>query len=72
MRLHQILDSVEIILNNQEKAFVEGHGDMILLSGLDEADSFLAQGLVRKGVYETSRCGNKLKLKQAKREQSDL
>jgi hypothetical protein len=68
MRLHQILDSVEIILNNREKSFVESHGDIIHLDGLDDADSFLAQGLVRKGVYKTSRCGSKIKLKQGKSE----
>jgi hypothetical protein len=68
MRLHQILDSVEIILNNREKSFVESHGDTIHLGGLDEADSFLAQGLVRKGVYQTSNCGDKIKLKQGESE----
>jgi hypothetical protein len=68
MRLHQILDSVEIILNNRERAFVESHQDIIHLNGLDESDSFLVQGLVRKGVYKTSRCGSKIKLKQGKSE----
>lgn len=68
MRLHQILDSVEIILNNREKSFVESHGDIIDLNGLDDADSFLAQGLVRKGVYKTSKRGSKIKLMQGKSE----
>ena len=68
MRIHQILNGVDIILTNQEKSFVESHGDMIYLGGLDDADTFLAQGLVRKGVYETSKCGNKIKRKQGSRE----
>lgn len=63
MRIHQILNGVDIILTNQEKAFVESHGDIINIGSLDDADTFLAQGLVRKGVYQTSKNGDKIKRK---------
>lgn len=63
MRIHQVLNGVDIILTNQEKAFVESHGDMIHINGLDDEDIWTAQNLVRKGVYQTTNKGSKLKIK---------
>lgn len=60
MRIHQIFNSVDIILNNQEKDFVESHHDIIHINALDETSSWTAQNLVRKGVYRTTNDGSKM------------
>lgn len=45
----------EIILTNEEKKFTQKHSDGVSLNGLDDREYWLAQNLVRKGVYEVSK-----------------
>lgn len=55
MKIHHLLSSIDTILTNEEKKFTQRHTDQINLNGLDEHDTWLAQNLVRKGVYEVSK-----------------
>ena len=54
MKIHQILDGISIIITNEEIDFVSRIGDDVFLSSLDNHDQWLAQNLIRKGVYEIS------------------
>lgn len=52
MRIHQLLGQASIIVTNEEKKFINEHGDSISLSSLNDHDMWLAQNLVRKNVYQ--------------------
>jgi hypothetical protein len=54
MKIGQLLSGMHIALTNEEKSFVEKHRDHISLTSLDEHDQWLAQNLVRKGIYSIS------------------
>jgi len=58
MKIYQLLQDLSVPLNNEEHAFVEGHGSKIKLTSLDEHQLWLAQNLVRKGVYEIAKDNN--------------
>jgi hypothetical protein len=51
MRIQHLLDDITIIVNNEEKTFIENHNSTISLSSLSEHESWTAQNLVRKGMY---------------------
>jgi hypothetical protein len=55
MKIAQLLSGVGIILTNEEKKFVSKHRDTIALCNLDEHSLWMAQNLVRKGVYAISK-----------------
>jgi hypothetical protein len=55
MKIRQLLSGMDIVLTNQEQSFVEKHSDKISMTGLDEHNQWLAQNLVRKGVYTISK-----------------
>lgn len=54
MKICQLLDGLLIPLTNEEKQFVEKHQSKVSLVNLDEHDVWLAQNLVRKGIYSIS------------------
>lgn len=54
MKIKQLLSGLNIALSNQETQFVEKYNS-ISLSSLSEKDLWLAQNLVRKGIYEISK-----------------
>jgi len=58
MKIYQLLRDITVPLNNEEHHFVESHGDRIKLTSLDEHQFWLAQNLVRKGLYEISEDNN--------------
>jgi len=58
MKIHQLLSGINTYLTNEENKFVEHHDGNIKLSSLDEHDHWLAQNLVRKGVYAISKDNN--------------
>jgi hypothetical protein len=60
MKIHQLLSGVTVPLNNEEHQFIERHQQTVKLTSLDEHDQWLAQGLVRKGVYHISKDNNVL------------
>lgn len=55
MKIHQLLGGVSIALTNEETAFVNKHSNQVRITSLDEHDQWLAQGLVRKGIYNISK-----------------
>jgi hypothetical protein len=60
MKIYQLLDSVQLSVTNEENKFISKHQNKVRLSALDEHDSWLAQNLVRKGVYKVSKDNNTL------------
>lgn len=59
MKIHQLLSGLDIPVNNEENLFIERH-DRVQISSLDDHDQWLAQSLVRKGVYKISKDSNTL------------
>lgn len=55
MKINQILDSINFIVTNEEKKFIDRFGKKISLVSLSEHDQWLAQNLVRKGIYTISK-----------------
>jgi hypothetical protein len=55
MKIHQLLDSVSIIITNEERSFIDGHQEHIPLSSLDDHEVWVAQNLVRKNVYQLTK-----------------
>jgi hypothetical protein len=60
MKIHQLLSGVSTHVNNEEQNFIEQHKQTIKLASLTERDSWIAQSLVRKGVYTISKDSNTL------------
>lgn len=54
MKIAQLLSGIDIALNNQEKQFVEKYGQ-VKIDSLNEQEQWLAQNLVRKGIYKISK-----------------
>lgn len=54
MKIRQLLSGVTIAVTNEENRFIQQHNTDIKITSLDEYDQWLAQNLVRKGVYEIS------------------
>ena len=63
MKIGQLVDSLTIMLSNEEHEFVKSHPQEILINGLFERDYVLAQQLLRKGIYEISKDSKKLMLR---------
>jgi len=55
MKIGQLLSGMHIVLTNEEIAFVGRHKDSVSITSLDEHDQWLAQNLVRKGIYSISK-----------------
>jgi len=58
MKIYQLLQDMTVPLNNEEHHFVESHGAKVKLTSLDERQLWVAQNLVRKGVYDITRDNN--------------
>lgn len=63
MKICQLISGLSIALSNQEKKFVDTHKDNISLYGLNEHDLWIAQNLLRKGIYTISK-NRKILIKQ--------
>lgn len=55
MKIGQLLSGMHIVLTNEEQSFVRRHKDSVSITSLDEHDLWLAQNLVRKGIYSISK-----------------
>lgn len=55
MKVSQLLAGVPVILTNEERSFIDAHNETVMLSGLKEHDLWVAQNLVRKGIYAISK-----------------
>ena len=60
MKIQQLISGPSIHLTNEETQFVKKHHDQVKITSLDEHDQWLAQALVRKGVYQISKDNNTL------------
>lgn len=60
MKIHQLLSGIATSVNNEEQQFIEHHQHSVKLSSLGERDQWIAQNLVRKGVYAISKDSNTL------------
>ena len=56
----QLLSGIGIALTNEERRFVDKHNNQVSIRSLDEHDQWLAQNLVRKGIYAISKDNNTL------------
>jgi hypothetical protein len=54
MKISQLLSGIHISLTNEEHRFVSKHHNQVSIETLDEHDQWLAQNLVRKGIYSIS------------------
>jgi hypothetical protein len=54
MKIAQLLSGLGVALTNQEHMFVEKYNHVKIYS-LDEHEQWLAQNLVRKGIYAISK-----------------
>lgn len=52
MKISQLISGVGIAITNEEQKFIDKHGDAVKITSLDHHDQWLAQNMVRKGVYE--------------------
>ena len=55
MRYYEIAGLPSIIITNEENAFIQKNGHKVQLSFLDEHQTYIANLLVRKGVYQISK-----------------
>ena len=55
MIIGKLLSGMHIVLTNEELSFVDRHNDSVSITSLDEHDQWLAQNLVRKGIYAISK-----------------
>jgi len=62
MKIAQLVSGIKLPLSNEENDFVGKHGKTVRLTTLDEHALWLAQNLVRKGVYSISKDNNTLVL----------
>ena len=54
MKIYQLISGYTIPVTNEEQRFIDQHGDTVKLTALDERDLWLAQAIVRKGLYDIS------------------
>jgi len=55
MKIQQLLSGLAIAITNEEQSFLNQHEGRVSLNSLDDHDQWLAQNLVRKGVYSISK-----------------
>jgi hypothetical protein len=54
MKIAQLLSGTSIAITNQEQQFIESHSTKVSINSLSEHDQWMAQNLVRKGIYTIS------------------
>jgi hypothetical protein len=59
MKIYQLLSKLHLPVTNEENKFITKH-QRVRISSLDERDQWVAQNLVRKGIYEISKDANTL------------
>jgi hypothetical protein len=60
MKIVQLLSGINTAITNEEQRFLNTHRDHVKLHSLDERDHWMAQNLVRKGLYAISNDNNTL------------
>jgi hypothetical protein len=54
MKIAQLLSGVSIVVTNEEQRFIDTHKNQVKITSLDNHDQWLAQNMVRKGLYSIS------------------
>jgi hypothetical protein len=62
MKIAQLISGIKLPLSNEESEFVDKHGKAVRINSLDEHAHWIAQNLVRKGIYSISKDNNTLVL----------
>jgi hypothetical protein len=52
MKIRELITGLNIAVTNEENDFINHYGDLVTLNSLDEHAHWVAQSLVRKGIYE--------------------
>jgi len=60
VKIQQLLSGISVPVTNEEQKFINRHHISTTLTSLDEHDHWIAQSLVRKGVYVVGRDNNTL------------
>jgi hypothetical protein len=60
MKISQLLTGVNVAMTNEEQHFVDRHRGSVRLNSLDDHNQWVAQNLIRKGVYAISKDNNTL------------
>ena len=55
MKIAQLLSGPSIAVTNEELEFINTHKNQIKITSLDEHEQWLAQNMVRKGLYSISK-----------------
>jgi hypothetical protein len=55
MKIAQLISGFPVMITNEEKIFIDRHPDRVKLPTLDERGQYIAQILVRKGIYNISK-----------------
>jgi hypothetical protein len=54
MKIAQLLLGIGVVLTNEERQFVDKHQTHVSINSLSEHEQWIAQNLVRKGIYSIS------------------
>lgn len=54
MKIVQLISGLDTAITNEEQSFIEKHDGKVSLTSLDDHGQWLAQTLVRKGIYSIS------------------
>jgi hypothetical protein len=60
MKIYELLSGVRTAVTNEEQQFIQNHQSDVKLGSLNERDSWIAQSLVRKGIFTISKDSNTL------------
>lgn len=60
MKIAQLLNGTGLAITSEESQFIKKYGNQVRLTTLDEHAQWVAQNLVRKGVYSISKDDNTL------------
>jgi hypothetical protein len=55
MKIVQLLTGLPTVVTNEERDFIQHHPERVKITSLSEHDQWLAQTLVRKGIYSISK-----------------
>ena len=55
MKIQQLLSTIGVFVTNEENRFIQRLGENVKIPSLDQHDQWIAQNLVRKGVYTISK-----------------
>lgn len=58
MKIIELVSNYLAFVTNEEKNFISAHPEKVKISSLSEHDKWVAQNLVRKGVYSISSDNN--------------